>query len=365
MSGLVTNHFIPVKSPITQKTYNIMVKQFGDGKNFKILISNGGPGSGFEYMVPPFLQLIPYGFTLYFYYQLGNSPSDNPSVYHPQGDTTGLVNSDYSIEYYAAELEQVRSYLNIQGPKNYILGHSFGGMIMFQWAKDFPQSVNLMTSGLIFSSGVSSIPRYIEYTNQVLSRLPVNIQKILSDPKDPQFKDISNKYYNDIYILQIRPRPPAVKETKQNHELYVYLQGPSEFIVSGTLQNFDIRYVLPSIKVRTLTIGGKLDSVDPELLKEDAMMMPNGELHLTNGSHNCYWDDSVNYFNALLKFLKQPVLNPQINYSLSSFNYNLQDESKYLNEESNNSLDLTLSPALYQGQTFFSKINTFLNNNLF
>ena len=95
------------------------------------------------------------------------------------------------------------------------------------------------------------------------------------------------------------------------------------------------------------------------------MMMPNGELHLTNGSHNCYWDDSVNYFNALLKFLKQPVLNQQINYSLSSFNYDLHDESKYLNEETNNNLDSTLSPALYQGQTFFSKINTFLNNNLF
>jgi len=353
MSNLVTNYFVPVKSPISQKTYNIMVKQFGDGKKYKMLISNGGPGSGFEYMVPPFKKLIPHGFTLYFYYQLGNSPSDNPSVYYPQGDTNGLINSDYSLEYYASELEQIRKYLNLQGPKNYILGHSFGGCIMLQWAKDFPESVNLMSSGLIFSSSVSSVPRYIEYTNQIISRLPINIQNILSNPKNPSFNDIANKYYNDIYVLQIRPRPPAIKDTKQNHELYVYLQGPSEFIISGTLQNLDLRNVLPSIKVRTLTIGGKFDSVDPELLKEDAIMMLNGELHLTNGSHNCFWDDSENYFNALLKFLKQ-------HQTLIYNNNFMQDESKYLQEDESN-LNLTISPSLFQGKSFFKKLNYYLN----
>ena len=136
MSYPITNYDIPVVSPnVPATTYNIVAQQYGDGSNYRLLISNGGPGADYQYLIPPFEKLIPYGFTLYFYNQLGVSPSSAPEVYNPPGDPSGIPYPDYSMNYYGYELEQVRSYLNIQGPKNYILGHSFGGMIMFQWAR--------------------------------------------------------------------------------------------------------------------------------------------------------------------------------------------------------------------------------------
>jgi proline iminopeptidase len=311
MSYPITTYNIPVTSPITSNIYNIVAEQYGNGSNYRLLISNGGPGAGYEYLIPPFEKLIPYGFTLYFYNQLGITPSDAPEVYNPPGDPSGIPYPDYSMNYYSAELEQVRQYFNIQGPKNFILGHSFGGCIMFKWAQDYPSSVNLLSNGLIFSSGVVSVPRYIDYTNQILASFPPDIQAILANPSNPLYQETANTYYNNVYLLRVVPNPPAWINTTINVELYNYMQGPSEFIINGTISNFDLFSVCPTIQVRTLVIGGIWDTVDPAMQKESAELMPKGQFYLTNGSHNSEWDDPCNYFNALLTFMiGQPIPSP-------------------------------------------------------
>lgn len=327
MSYSITTYNIPVISPnIPATNYNIVAQQYGDGSNYRLLISNGGPGAGYEYLIPPFEKLIPYGFTLYFYNQLGVLPSSAPEVYNPPGDPSGIPYPDYSMNYYGYELEQVRSYFNIQGPKNYILGHSFGGCIMFQWAQDYSSSVNLFSnSGLIFSSAVVSVPRYITYTNQILASFPPSVQAILADPSNPLYQQTANQYYNDVYLLRVVPNPPAWINTTINTELYNYLQGPSEFIINGTISNFDLFSVLPSINVPAFVIAGFWDTVDPDMQKESAELMPKGQFYLTNGSHNSEWDDPCNYFNALLSFMIGPAIPSPL---LTLFGFKSNEEFK-------------------------------------
>jgi proline iminopeptidase len=90
-----------------------------------------------------------------------------------------------------------------------------------------------------------------------------------------------------------------------NPAIYVTMQGPSEFGVSGRLVNWNRAPDLPKITVPTLVIGATHDTMDPEHMKWMATQMPNGRsLICPNGSHCSMWDDQEHYFPGLISFLR-------------------------------------------------------------
>ena len=91
-----------------------------------------------------------------------------------------------------------------------------------------------------------------------------------------------------------------------NPEVYVPMQGQSEFGVSGNakLKNWDRKSDLLKISVPTLLIGAKYDTMDPEHMQWVASQVQNGRyLYCPNGSHLAMYDDQKNYFNGLIKFI--------------------------------------------------------------
>ncbi len=92
---------------------------------------------------------------------------------------------------------------------------------------------------------------------------------------------------------------------KINQEIYVTMQGPSEFGASGKLENWDISSQLSRITVPTLVIGAKYDTMDPAYLKWMAEQIPNSSYLLCeNGSHMGMYDDQQRYVSGLIQFLK-------------------------------------------------------------
>jgi proline iminopeptidase len=90
-----------------------------------------------------------------------------------------------------------------------------------------------------------------------------------------------------------------------NQSLYVTMQGPSEFGVSGKLLKWDRVADLNKLTVPTLTIGAKHDTMDPEEMKMMSEKVQNGSyLFCPNGSHMSMYDDQENYFKGLIKFVK-------------------------------------------------------------
>lgn len=85
------------------------------------------------------------------------------------------------------------------------------------------------------------------------------------------------------------------------------MQGPSEFGITGkaTLKNWDVSNRLKEIKVPTLMLGGKHDTMDPAYMEWMATEVQNGRSVITNGSHLSQFDDPENYFPALIKFIKE------------------------------------------------------------
>ena len=90
-----------------------------------------------------------------------------------------------------------------------------------------------------------------------------------------------------------------------NEEIYVMMQGPSEFKVGGRLITWDRKADLPRIKVPTLTIGAEYDTMDPEHMKWMSTQVQNGNyLYCPNGSHCSFWDDQEHYFPGVINFIR-------------------------------------------------------------
>jgi proline iminopeptidase len=101
------------------------------------------------------------------------------------------------------------------------------------------------------------------------------------------------------------PEPLSRSMGKINQSLYVTMQGPSEFGISGKLLNWDVSKKLPEIKVPTLTVGGKYDTMDPEHMKWMSTQVQNGRyLFCSKGSHMSMYDDQQTFFPGLISFIK-------------------------------------------------------------
>ena len=106
--------------------------------------------------------------------------------------------------------------------------------------------------------------------------------------------------------LQDWPEPVNRSFAKINQSLYVTMQGPSEFGLSGKLEKWDRSQDLKKISTPTLVVGAKHDTMDPKHMEWMSTQFQNGSyLYCPNGSHMSMYDDQETYFNGLIKFVKE------------------------------------------------------------
>ncbi len=290
---------IPIETP--KGKFNIWTKRVGNNPKIKVLLLNGGPGATHEYF-ECFESFFPQQNIEFIYYdQLGCGLSDNPK------DT-----AMWDLARFVEEVEQVRKALNLTKDNFYLLGHSWGGILAMQYALKYQDNLK----GLIISNMMSSCPDYGKYAQEVLA--PQFDQKILDtirqiekkgDFENPKYMELlmPNFYAKHICRIPIEQWPEPVNRSfgKMNQSLYVTMQGPSEFGIGGNLINWDVKKQLPQIKVPTLTIGGKFDTMDPEHMKWMSTQVQHGRYLLCpNGSHMSMYDDQKNYFPGLISFIK-------------------------------------------------------------
>ena len=281
--------------------FNVWTKSIGNNPKIKLLLLNGGPGATHEYFECFENFMLPEGFELIYYDQLGCGLSDNPK------DTTM-----WDLGRFVEEVEQVRKALNLNKDNFYLLGHSWGGILAMQYALKYQDNLK----GLIISNMMSSCPLYGKYAQEVLA--PQFDQKVLDTIRQIEAKgDFANPKYMELLMphfyakhicripLEKWPEPITRSFNKMNTSLYVTMQGPSEFGIGGNLINWDVSKELPKIKTPTLTIGGTHDTMDPEHMKWMSTQVQNGRsLTCPNGSHMSMYDDQKNYFPGLIQFIK-------------------------------------------------------------
>ncbi|MBC6607510.1 proline iminopeptidase-family hydrolase [Hymenobacter sp. BT188] len=290
---------IPITTP--KGKFNVWTKRFGNNPKMKVLLLNGGPGATHEYFECMESFLPKEGIEFIYYDQLGCGNSDNPK------DT-----AMWSLPRYVEEVEQVRQALNLTKDNFYLLGHSWGGILAAEYALKYQDNLK----GLIISNMMMSVPEYGKYADNVLAKQmkPEVLKEIRDiearkDFQNPRYMELlmPNFYVEHILRLPLDQWPEPVNRSfaKMNQSLYVTMQGPSEFGVSGKLLNWDRTKDLPKLTVPVLSIGGKHDTMDPEHMRRIATQVQNGTaLICPNGSHMSFYDDQQTYMTGLIKFIK-------------------------------------------------------------
>jgi len=88
-------------------------------------------------------------------------------------------------------------------------------------------------------------------------------------------------------------------------EQYNYMQGAYEFVVTGTLKDYDARADLPKIKVPVLSTAGEFDEVGPKTVEAHAKMIPGAKFVLyKDASHVTTWDARDENVKDVREFLR-------------------------------------------------------------
>jgi len=298
-SGVKTGgiQVIPITTP--KGKFNVWTKRFGNNPKIKVLLLNGGPGATHEYFECMESFLPPQGIEFIYYDQLGCGNSDNPQ------DT-----SMWSLPRYVEEVEQVRQALNLNKDNFYLLGHSWGGILAAEYAFKYQKNLK----GLIISNMMMSCPAYGKYANEVLAKQlkPEVLKEIRQiearkDFGNPRYMGLLEPNFYAEHLCRIVPNPEPVTRamSKINQSLYVTMQGPSEFGISGKLTTWDRTKDLPQLTIPVLSIGGKYDTMDPAHMAWIATQVKQGaSLICPQGSHMAMYDDQPTYMAGLTRFLK-------------------------------------------------------------
>lgn len=289
---------IPIQTP--KGTFKVWTKRFGTNPRIKILLLHGGPAMTHEYMecFETFFQRE--GFEFYEYDQLGSYYSDQPT------DSTL-----WTTERFVEEVEQVRQAIGADSSNFYVVGNSWGGILGMEYALKYQKHLK----GLVVSNMVASAPEYGNYAEKVLAKqmkpeilAEIRAIEAKKDFANPRYMELLIPNFYHAHICRLTEWPDALNRTFKhaNNSVYVQMQGPSEFGISGLLANWDIKNRLKEIYVPTLMIGAKYDTMDPKAMEEQSHMVQQGEyLYCPNGSHLAMWDDQQVYMKGVISFIKK------------------------------------------------------------
>ena len=289
---------IPIETPIGK--FRVWTKRFGNNPSIKVLLLHGGPAMTHEYM-ECFESFFPKeGIEFYEYDQLGSYYSDQPKD-----------SSLWTIDRFVEEVEQVRKALGLNKDNFFLLGNSWGGMLAMEYALKYQENLK----GLVVCDMQASIPRYEKYNQVLRSRMRKSLVDSLEAYEakgDYTNETYENLVYNEYYTQHLCRLPwgqwpdPVMRSVRHvNAEIYVMMQGPSEFKVGGRLLTWDRWNDLKNITVPTLMVGAKFDTMDPEDMKAQSDMVQQGRfLYCPLGSHLCMWDDQAHFFPGVISFLK-------------------------------------------------------------
>jgi proline iminopeptidase len=264
----------------------------GTGTGTPVVLLHGGPGFSSFYLKP--LEDLGNDRQVVRYDQLGGGKSDKVT------DTTM-----FTIEHFVRELDSLRAHLGVA--RWHVFGHSWGTILAMEYYRAHADRV----ASLTFGSACFDIPAYERHVKELLPTLSKSSQlaakKADASGKydDPGYQKAIDEFYG-LYVFR-HPVQADLESTfaTVNQDIYMYMQGPSEFTIVGTLKNYDSTPFLPQITVPSLFTVGEFDEVGPELVKGFAAKTPNAHyVQLAGSAHITTWDARDENVKVVREFLR-------------------------------------------------------------
>lgn len=271
---------------------NIWYKVTGNGNAIPVVLLHGGPGFSSFYLKP--FEDLGGDRQIVRYDQLGGGKSDKIA------DTTM-----FTIEHFVAELESLRNHLGVD--KWHVLGHSWGTILAVEYYKVHPEHVVSLT----LSSAALDIPAWANNAKQLVTTLSDSAQRAVrlgettKKYNDQSYQNALGEFYGK-YVWR-HPVQADLDSTMStfNEAIYNYMQGPSEFTITGTLKNYDATPFLKQITVPVLYTVGEFDEANPAFIQRFASLTPGSKVVVLKGAgHMTPWDARDENVRAVGEFLR-------------------------------------------------------------
>jgi proline-specific peptidase len=231
----------------------VWYRRAGDGDRTPLLILHGGPGAASFYVEPLAERVAAHRPTIV-YDQLGCGRSDKP-------DDPSLWTIGRSVE----EVDQVRLALGLE--RCHLLGQSWGGWLSVEYMCREPQGID----GLVLASTSSSIPQFVAEARRLIEELPEPARTTLlelgarGEYDSPEYGRAELEFYRR-HLCRLDPWPEALIRTAEEldgNQVYLTMNGPTEFDVIGNLRDWDRTADLGRIASPTLVTVGRHDEITP------------------------------------------------------------------------------------------------------
>jgi proline iminopeptidase len=282
---------LPGEAKLAVDGGSIWYRVVGSGTATPVILVHGGPGFASYYMKS--LEALSSDRRVVRYDQLGAGASDGLT------DTTKMT-----IPHFVAELDSLRSHLGYD--KVHLVGHSWGTILALEYYRAHPEHVTSLT----LASPALDIPAWEKNARQLLTTISDSAQRAIrvreAEKKfdAPDYQNALMEFYGK-YVWR-RPDSANLDSTFKtlNQAIYGYMQGPSEFTITGTLKRYDATPFLKDVKVPVLYTVGEFDEASPALVKRFSSMTPGSAYVVIPGAaHITEWDAPEAMNKAIREFL--------------------------------------------------------------
>jgi proline iminopeptidase len=270
----------------------IWYKVSGAGPGTPVILLHGGPGYSSFYLKP--FEALGDDRAVVRYDQLGGGKSD------PVTDTTL-----FTIAHFVRELDSLRAHLGYT--KVHLLGHSWGTILALEYYRAHREQV----ASLTLASAALDIPAWERNARRLVGTLSDSAQRAIRTREKqerfdaPDYQAALEEFYGK-YVWR-HPVQVDLDSTMStvNEAIYNYMQGPSEFTITGTLKRYDGTALLKDIAVPTLYTVGEFDEADPPTIKRFARMTPGAQVVVLPGAaHLTPWDARDESIRTVRTFLR-------------------------------------------------------------
>ena len=272
---------------------SIWYRVTGAGPATPIVLLHGGPGYSSFYLKS--LEALHDERPVVIYDQLGAGKSDRVA------DTTL-----FTIPRFVAELDSLRAHLGY--PRWHVLGHSWGTILGLEYYRAHPDRV----ASLTLASAAIDIPTWGRNVKRMIGTLSDSSQRAIAVREaDGNFAapdyQAANGEFMAKYVVKSAPGPDLDSTlSTYNETLYNYMQGPSEFTITGTLKNYNATGFLRDVKVPILFTVGEFDEAHPATIRKQATMAKRAEVALIpRAAHLTPLDNPIEQTRVVREFLRR------------------------------------------------------------
>jgi proline-specific peptidase len=274
----------------------VWYRRSGRAGSTPLLVLHGGPGAA-SYYVEPLADALAEHRPTVVYDQLGCGRSDKP------GDP-----SLWTVERSIDELDAIRRELRLE--RCHLLGQSWGGWLAIDYMCRSPRGI----VGLVLASTSASIPQFVAEARRLIEELPEPARTTLlelgarGEYASPEYQAAVGAFYRR-HLCRLDPWPEAMAKSAaelDGNQVYLTMNGPTEFDVIGSLRDWDRTADLHRISAPTLVTCGRYDEITPacsETIRDG--IAGSRMVVFENSAHCAHLEEPELYAQVVEEFLRE------------------------------------------------------------